>query len=117
MNLKDNDNLLQQILHDDTLTDEALNIIKMKINIQKAKEMLVTTDLPVSQIAQFVGYKSYTTFYKQFIAVEECTPKKYRNIKAHTNENKDVVKNANGIYQLVSEMDSVDFKEKFDIKL
>ena len=32
MNLKDNDNLLQQILHDDTLTDEALNIIKMKIN-------------------------------------------------------------------------------------
>lgn len=39
MNLKDNDNLLQQILHDDTLTDEALNIIKMKINIQKAKEM------------------------------------------------------------------------------
>ena len=37
MNLKDNDNLLQQILHDDTLTDEALNIIKMKINIQKAK--------------------------------------------------------------------------------
>lgn len=39
MNLKDNDNLFQQILHDDTLTDEALNIIKMKINIQKAKEM------------------------------------------------------------------------------
>lgn len=39
VNLKDNDNLLQQILHDDTLTDEALNIIKMKINIQKAKEM------------------------------------------------------------------------------
>ncbi len=36
MNLKDNDNLLQQILHDDTLTDEALNIIKMKINIQKS---------------------------------------------------------------------------------
>lgn len=89
----------------------------LAFKIQKAKEMLVTTDLPVSQIAQFVGYKSYTTFYKQFIAVEECTPKKYRNIKAHTNENKNVVKNANGIYQLVSEMDSVDFKEKFDIKL
>ena len=47
--------------------------------IQKAKRLLMETDLPISQIASQVGYESYASFTKIFIKETGETPGGFRN--------------------------------------
>ena len=46
--------------------------------LQKAKELLSSTEHPISQIAELCGYESYAHFAKQFKAREGVTPSEYR---------------------------------------
>lgn len=49
-----------------------------KIRVEKAKVLLLGTDLPISQIAVEVGYPDQSYFTKSFKSVEKCTPKTFR---------------------------------------
>jgi AraC-like DNA-binding protein/mannose-6-phosphate isomerase-like protein (cupin superfamily) len=51
------------------------------IRMQKAKELLLLTDLNVSLIANSVGYKDYIVFSKAFKAKEKMSPREFRNHK------------------------------------
>ncbi len=48
--------------------------------IQRAKELLMTTDLPVSEIAEESGYRTSKYFIKIFKELEGKTPSAYRKI-------------------------------------
>ena len=49
-----------------------------KIRIDKAKNLLVDTETPISQIALDVGFPDQSYFTKVFKKVEKCTPKTFR---------------------------------------
>jgi two-component system, response regulator YesN len=48
--------------------------------IQRAKELLISTTLPISEIAEEVGYKTAKYFIKMFKEMEGITPSAYRKI-------------------------------------
>jgi YesN/AraC family two-component response regulator len=48
--------------------------------IQRAKELLISTTLPISEIAEEVGYKTAKYFIKMFKDMESITPSAYRKI-------------------------------------
>ncbi len=47
--------------------------------IEKAQKLLISTDMPISEVADECGYKSLTYFEKVFRSFREVTPLKYRN--------------------------------------
>lgn len=49
-----------------------------KIRIEKAQELLRTTDLSMTEIAVMVGYSSNSTFTRAFHSITNRTPKEYR---------------------------------------
>lgn len=49
-----------------------------KVRIDKAKDLLRVQELPLSQIAQEVGFSDQSYFTKVFKKVEGCTPRAYR---------------------------------------
>ena len=49
------------------------------MRVRKAKELLETTDEPVSEISYKVGYPDYNYFIKVFKKETGLTPRKYRN--------------------------------------
>ena len=50
--------------------------------IQQAKRLLSETQIPIGDIAQSVGFSSYSTFYTLFTRMNACTPSTYRqNLK------------------------------------
>ena len=51
-------------------------LIQLRIN--KAKQLLENTDLPVEEIAWLVGYHNKGFFYKNFVQNTGITPKQYR---------------------------------------
>lgn len=48
--------------------------------IAAAEEMLINTDLRISQIAEKVGYKDSDYFLRKFIEANGCTPSKFRKM-------------------------------------
>ena len=52
-----------------------------KHRIQKAKELLTSTDRMIYEIAESVGYKDYKHFAHVFKKLEGCTPFEFRNNK------------------------------------
>jgi AraC-like DNA-binding protein len=56
-------------------TSEYLTSLRMKI----ARELLVTTDLPIKAIAWKSGYTDEKRFMHQFKKAERITPTQYRN--------------------------------------
>ena len=48
------------------------------IRMERAKKLLVSTDLPVSEVAQRSGYADYRVFTKTFKKAEGVTPSQYR---------------------------------------
>lgn len=89
----------------------------LNIKFEEAKRLLLMTNLPVTQISEMVGFKSYSAFFKAFKSMNNCTPKKYREIIKHTNENETISKFSNGIYQIESNEDSIIYKNKYDTKI
>lgn len=49
-----------------------------KARVKKAKELLLTTDASVQDIAEAVGYCSLATMYRAFTNVEGVAPGKLR---------------------------------------
>lgn len=52
------------------------------LRIEKAKELLVTTSLTVSEIAETVGYSGTQGFLRNFRKKAGVTPTEYRNIES-----------------------------------
>lgn len=48
------------------------------IRIQRAKELLSTTELNISEVAFLVGFEDYNYFTKVFKQETNCTPREYR---------------------------------------
>ena len=48
------------------------------IRMERAKKLLVSTDLPVAEVAQRSGYADYRVFTKAFKKAEGVTPSQYR---------------------------------------
>ena len=46
--------------------------------MERAKKLLVSTDLPVSEVAQRSGYADYRVFPQAFTQAEGVTPSQYR---------------------------------------
>jgi AraC-like DNA-binding protein len=51
------------------------------IRVERAKELLSTTDLPISEIAASVGYESQSTFFRVFKKREGITAGEYRRAR------------------------------------
>lgn len=51
----------------------------ISIRINHSKILLRDTKIPVSSIANLIGYKNYTTFFKRFKEIVGMTPAEYRN--------------------------------------
>ncbi len=58
--------------------DESINDVIHKTRVAKAKELLLTTSMPVQDIAAAVGYCSLATMYRAFTNVEGIAPGKLR---------------------------------------
>ncbi|HZF32138.1 MAG TPA: helix-turn-helix transcriptional regulator, partial [Gammaproteobacteria bacterium] len=50
-----------------------------RVRIDRAKSLLETSDMPVEQIAERVGYADTSAFTRQFSRQTMMTPKEYRN--------------------------------------
>ena len=52
----------------------------ISIRINHSKTLLKNTEIPVTSIANLIGYKNYTTFFKHFKEIVGMTPAEYRNL-------------------------------------
>lgn len=50
------------------------------LRIEEAKSLLLTTEKPVAEIAELVGYKDYRIFTRTFKRMEKVPPTQYRSI-------------------------------------
>ena len=89
----------------------------LNVRFLEAKRLLVTTNLPIMRISEMLGFKTYSSFFKLFKTNIKCTPKEYRELIKHTDENFAVFKSGNGIYQIESEVNSLSHKEKYNTKI
>lgn len=49
-----------------------------KIRIEKSEKLLLNTDMKIYEIAEEIGYKDIDYFINKFIAINGCTPTKFR---------------------------------------
>lgn len=49
-----------------------------RLRLQKAKELLVNTDISISEIAELIGFQSIHYFSRYFRSKENCSPVEYR---------------------------------------
>ncbi|BDR58953.1 AraC family transcriptional regulator [Xylocopilactobacillus apicola] len=70
-------NYLANLLKEETGQTFKNLVIKQKIN--QAQNMLQNTDLPVNEIAENIGYKNLTFFYRKFREVTGMNPREFRN--------------------------------------
>lgn len=59
----------------------------IQFRLDKAREMLLNTDLTVSEIAHECGYSTYNYFVRQFKAAENISPSDYRIQMQNENKN------------------------------
>ncbi|WP_370639143.1 helix-turn-helix domain-containing protein [Cohnella sp. REN36] len=57
----------------------------VQVRMEKAKELLMTTDKRIYEIACEVGYRQLDWFYKKFRGYAGCSAKEYkwRQMKSH----------------------------------
>lgn len=60
---------------------ESVNDVMHRTRVKQAKELLLTTDTPVQEIAEAVGYCSLATMYRAFTKLEGVAPGKLRQTK------------------------------------
>ena len=59
----------------------------IQFRLDKAREMLLNTELTVSEIAHECGYSTYNYFVRQFKAAENISPSDYRLQMQNENKN------------------------------
>ena len=52
---------------------------KLKVKIDKAKELLITTDDNINEISYKIGYLNIESFITSFKKLTGCTPTEYRH--------------------------------------
>ncbi len=57
-----------------------------RYRIEAAAELLQKEDLPVSKVAELVGFHSESLFYQKFKALTGMTPKAYQRTQTHTKD-------------------------------
>jgi len=55
-----------------------------QVRIMKSCDLLRSTNLPISEIAEKVGYQSLSCFNRHFIEFNRCTPSEWRNLRNDT---------------------------------
>lgn len=58
--------------------------------MEQAKELLTTTDLPISEIALLAGYAEVNSFIKTFKNIESVTPAAYRSAQKQNSSQADI---------------------------
>jgi AraC-like DNA-binding protein len=61
-----------------TSMDETVMEYVNRLRMEKAKELLRTTQMPVKEIVEFVGYKDASSFIRKFRQFGHLTPLEYR---------------------------------------
>ncbi len=59
-------------------TGEGFNEYRLKIKIEKAKELLSKSGYNVNQVSDKLGYENAESFIRQFKKLARCTPTEYR---------------------------------------
>lgn len=62
----------------------SFNDYMLQERMKKAKQLLLSTNLRIYEIALEVGYRDIDWFYKKFKAYAGSSPNAYRRQKAHT---------------------------------
>ncbi|MNI98786.1 HTH-type transcriptional regulator YesS [compost metagenome] len=62
----------------------SFNDYMLQQRMEKAKQLLLSTNLRIYEIAVGVGYKDIDWFYKKFKACTGSSPNAYRRQKIHT---------------------------------
>lgn len=52
----------------------------MNLRMEEAKSLLLTTQKPIAEISELVGYKDYRVFTRTFKRLEKVTPTSFRKI-------------------------------------
>ena len=55
-----------------------------QVRMTKSCDLLRSTNLPISEIAEKVGYQSLSCFNRHFIEFNRCTPSEWRNLRQDT---------------------------------
>ena len=50
----------------------------MKVRVEKGKDLLANTDIPINVIALDTGFSNYSYYSKVFKELVGCTPNEYR---------------------------------------
>ncbi|HEY9734949.1 MAG TPA: AraC family transcriptional regulator [Trichocoleus sp.] len=63
------------------LTGQTPNAYLQQVRLDKAKELLTHSDLPILEIAQAVGYEHHASLTRLFRQREGCSPQQYRHTR------------------------------------
>ena len=55
-----------------------------QVRMMKSCDLLRSTNLPIAEIAEKVGYLSLSCFNRHFIELNQCTPSEWRNLRYET---------------------------------
>lgn len=61
------------------------------LRIEKAKQLLLETDLDIATISSYVGYSSFSTFSRQFKEYVGLSPINFRKLSSQTLENMNLI--------------------------
>lgn len=50
----------------------------LRRKMEKAAELLVESDMPISEISWFCGCRNHSTFFREFVGFYGCNPTEYR---------------------------------------
>ena len=59
-------------------TGISVNNYVMKVRVEKGKDLLANTDIPINVIALDTGFSNYSYYSKVFKELVGCTPNEYR---------------------------------------
>ena len=75
---KVNENQIRCILSKEDLADRQIKLSELAYGSEKAKMLLETTDIPIKEISDSLGFYDTAYFYKTFMKAIKITPKEYR---------------------------------------
>ena len=59
-------------------TGISVNNYVMKVRVEKGKDLLANTDIPINVVALDTGFSNYSYYSKVFKELTGCTPNEYR---------------------------------------
>ena len=59
-------------------TGKSIKAYITELRIKEAMHMIDTSNIPIHSIAEKVGYKDFSTFYRNFVQIAGVSPAKYK---------------------------------------